>query len=160
MCTDRYKLRIPGIYSVSPSVLETGASFPNPFLYSVHIPVIISVAGDIQFAVYDLSGRKIKEIKFPSVVAGSYRIVWDGCNQNGSPQGPGLYIYAISFHDRTYSGRLLKSSGVKGFSGSTYIEPFLLPPLDFNPAVTQLKIPLLPLSGKKVFTAPDSLTSF
>ena len=146
-----YRIRISGIYPFSPAEMETGQAFPNPFTYSVNIPVITGAGGDILFAVYDLSGRKVFEVKFPSVSAGSYRIKWDGCNQSGSPQRLGLYIYAIFFHGKTYSGRLLKSSGVKGFSGSTYIEPFMSPPANIDPSVKTIKIPTIGVAKKEGF---------
>ena len=122
-----YSIRISGLYPLEPELLEVDNPFPNPFSHSVYIPVIISANGDIIFSVYDLAGRKIIELKFPSLTAGAYRITWDGSNQFGSPQPGGYYIYAVTFKGKTLSGRLVKTPGISDISGPTGIE------LDMSP---------------------------
>ena len=117
-----YTLRISGIYDDNAGQLQQGIAFPAPFTYSVNIPFIITVPGDIRFAVYNLSGQKITDNLYPSVDAGSYRIIWDGCNENGSPVRAGLYIYAITFQGRTWSGRLLKAYGFSSFSAGNALQ--------------------------------------
>ena len=110
-----YSLRISGIYDDRAGTFQSGNPFPNPFSGSVYVPVIINTPGDIRFAVYNLSGQKVTELHFPAVPPGSYRIVWDGCNQNGAPQKPGFYIYAVNFKGTTLSGRLVKAEGFTSF---------------------------------------------
>jgi hypothetical protein len=117
-----YTLRISGIYDDNARQFQQGIAFPAPFTYSVNIPFIITVPGDIRFAVYNLSGQKITDNLYPSVDAGSYRIIWDGCNENGSPVRAGLYIYAITFQGRTWSGRLLKAYGFSSFSAGNALQ--------------------------------------
>jgi hypothetical protein len=117
-----YSIRISGLYPLEPELLEVENPFPNPFSLSVKIPVIISEDGDLFFSVYDLAGRKIAELEFPSLTAGAYRITWDGSNQNGSPVAGGYYIYAISFKGKTISGRLVKTPGIDFFSYPSGIE--------------------------------------
>jgi hypothetical protein len=121
-----YSLRISGIYDNVQGLLETSTPYPNPFSQHAYIPLIISVKGDVSLAVYSLSGRKITEIKFPSIEPGSYRLSWNGCNSNGVPVPQGLYIYAVSFRGETRSGRLIKISGETS-AGSSSIEPILIP---------------------------------
>jgi len=85
-----YSLKISGIYGKITGLIEPGMPHPNPFTYSVNIPFIINSTGDIHFAVYSLTGQKIKDVVFPSTLAGSYRIIWDGCNDNGAPVRQGF----------------------------------------------------------------------
>jgi hypothetical protein len=122
----RYSLRISGIYDVISGLLELGIPFPIPFSSSVSIPFIINSSGDIHFAIYNLTGQKIREIYFPDINAGSYRIIWDGCNDNGAPVRQGFYVYAISFRGKTWSGRLIKVSGPTSVSSATTLEPYLM----------------------------------
>ena len=124
-----YSLKISGIYGEPSDMLELGMPHPNPFTYAVNIPFIISSSGDIRFSVYNFSGQKIKDILFPDVSAGSYRIIWDGCNDNGSPVRQGIYIYAITFKGRTWSSKIIKSVGYSVFSSATILEPVMLPPV-------------------------------
>jgi hypothetical protein len=120
-----YLIRISGLYPLEPELLEVESPFPNPFSHSVNIPFIISEDGNILFQVYDLAGRKITEMEFTSLLAGAYRITWDGSNQFGAPVAGGYYIYAVSFKGLTISGRLVKTPGISLFSGPTGIEMYM-----------------------------------
>jgi hypothetical protein len=120
-----YLIRVSGLYPLEPELLEVESPFPNPFSNSVKIPVIISEDGDITFAVYDLAGRKMTELKFQSLIAGAYRITWDGSSQFGAPVAGGYYIYAVTFKGKTVSGRLVKTPGISMFSDPTGIEIFM-----------------------------------
>lgn len=101
-----YSLRISNIYDNISGSFEVGIPFPNPFTYSVNIPFIINSQGDIRFSVYNISGQKIMEAFFDSIDAGSYHIVWDGCNQKGAPQHNGFYFYAITYKGRPFQENL------------------------------------------------------
>jgi len=137
-----YSLNVSGIYTDVRDLLEPGLPHPNPFTFAVNIPFIISSTGDIRFSVYSLSGQKIKEISFRSVTAGSYRIIWDGTNDNGAPVRQGLYIFALTFKGNTWSGKIIKAPGFSTFSSSTTLEPVMLPPVT-PPASTQVSIPVI-----------------
>ncbi len=76
--------------SINSSLIEPGTPYPNPFNDLVNIPFIIKAAGNIYFSVYSMTGRKIQDLYFPDVSAGSYRIVWDGRNGSGAPVREGL----------------------------------------------------------------------
>ncbi len=124
----RYSVFVQGFYNDGPGVFQKGTPYPNPFSYSINIPFIINANGDIRFEVYNLAGQKIREILFPGVSAGSYNLIWDGCSQDGSPQRPGLFIYAITFSGRTYAGRLIKAGGFSSYAIHTGLEPVSIPP--------------------------------
>jgi hypothetical protein len=124
-----YSLRISGIYGNISDMLELGMPHPNPFTFAVNIPFIINSSGDIHFRVYTYSGQKIKDIIYRDVSAGSYRIIWDGCNDNGAPVHQGIYIYAITFKGNTWSSKIIKSAGFSAFSSATTLEPVMLPPV-------------------------------
>jgi len=137
-----YSLRISKIYENISGVIEVGIPYPNPFTYSVNLPFIINSSGDIRFSVYNFSGQKIMEAFFDSISAGSYHIVWDGCNQNGAPQHNGLYYYTITFKGKTKSGKLVKVSGFSSYSAGTAIEPDMMPPVVLPPS-GQFRFPVV-----------------
>ena len=124
-----YSLRISGIYGEASDELELGMPHPNPFTYAVNIPFILNSHGDIRFAVYTFNGQKIKDMLFRDVSTGSYRIIWDGCNDNGAPVRQGIYIYAITFKGMTWSSKIIKAPGFSAFSSATTLEPVMLPPV-------------------------------
>ena len=137
-----YAMKISGIYSDIPDLLEPGNPYPNPFTGSVYLPFIINSSGDLHFAVYTLTGMKIRDMVFPSVNAGSYRIIWDGSSSNGAPVRQGLYIYAITFRGKTYSGRIIKTAGYSSGSSGSALEPVMMPPVTTPPS-TPVKIPVI-----------------
>jgi hypothetical protein len=124
-----YSLRISNIYDNISDLIEVGMPYPNPFTYSVNIPFIINSQGDVRLSIYNFSGKKIMDAFFDSIDAGSYHIVWDGCNQNGAPQSNGFYFYAVTFKGKTVSGKLIKASGFSSYSAGTAIEPDMMPPV-------------------------------
>jgi len=140
-----YSLRISGIYSDGTDALELGVPFPNPFTFAVNIPFIINSGGDVRFSVYTFSGQKIKDLLFKDVGTGSYRIVWDGCSDLGSPVRQGIYVFAITFKGKTWSSKIIKSVGYSSFASSTTLEPVMLPPVmpPVNPGSPNVKVPVI-----------------
>ena len=137
-----YSLRIAGIYDLVPGSFELGMPYPNPFSYSVGIPLIINTPGDIRLTIYNYSGQKVMETIFNGIDPGSYRIIWDGCNQNGSQQRAGFYIYSVTFNGKTLSGKLIKAAGFSTFSSATAIEPVMMPPV-IAPITERRRIPVV-----------------
>jgi len=137
-----YSLRISNIYDNISDLIEAGIPYPNPFSYSVNIPFIINSSGDIRFSVYNFSGQKVMDAFFETVDAGSYHIVWDGCNQNGAPQRNGFYFYTVTFKGKTFSGKVIKASGFSTYSAGTAIEPDMMPPV-IIPFSGQLRFPVV-----------------
>ncbi len=131
-----YSLRINGIYENFKGNLDAGIPYPNPFTTSVNIPFMISGTGDVRLSIYSLTGQKIKDVIFKDVTSGSYRINWDGCDQNGSPQRTGFYIYTISFNGESRSGKLIKIKTLAQVSSGTMLIPVMLPPATLPPSET------------------------
>ncbi|NLE34384.1 MAG: T9SS type A sorting domain-containing protein [Bacteroidales bacterium] len=124
----RYSLKVTGYYSDVAGEFSAGTPYPNPFDNSVNIPFIINTPGDVMLTIYNLAGVKMRIMVFPDVAPGSYNAIWDGCGQNNSPLNAGMYIYALTFKGRSYSGRLVKSSTSGSLSSGSGLEPVMLPP--------------------------------
>jgi len=138
-----YSVKVSGIYENVTSGLQLGKPFPNPFTYAVSIPFIINGPGDVIFSIYNFAGQKIREIRFPSVDAGSYRINWDGCSQNGSPLGAGFYIFTVTSGGTTRAGKILKTAGGTFHSSSTELEPFIFSSGQTGEPAATGRIPLI-----------------
>ena len=145
----RYSVKITGSYSDVAGEFQAGTPYPNPFDNSVNIPFIINTPGDVMLTIYSLAGEKVRIMVFPDVQEGSYNAVWDGCGQNNAPMSAGLYIYAITFRGRSYSGRLIKATCTTSGSSGSGLEPVMLPP------DTPMPGPVLRFPVTAEVTAPD-----
>ena len=124
----RYSVKVTGSYSDVAGEFQAGTPYPNPFDNTVNIPFIINISGDLMLSIYNMAGEKIRVMVFPDVMPGSYNAVWDGCGQNNAPMSAGMYIYAITFKGRSYSGRLVKATGEASGTSGSVLEPVMLPP--------------------------------
>lgn len=74
---------------------ELQQNFPNPFNPQTIIPYQLNQAEQVQLSVYDLSGRRVKNLVDTWQTAGRYDIVWNGTNDFGRPVASGIYLYKL-----------------------------------------------------------------
>ncbi len=97
---DKYALRF--MYSsdarnIQPGVTGLGRPWPNPFTSSVTVPFITSSdTPEVEIALYDLTGRKIRTLVSGTFEAGYHECTWDGSDDQGSRAAPGLYVYRLA----------------------------------------------------------------
>ena len=68
------------------------SAVPNPATESVSFGFDNETGGFIQLAVYDIQGKKVKDIISKSLGKGPQSAVWDLTNQNGNRVGNGVYF--------------------------------------------------------------------
>ena len=83
--------------TVNPLEYTLGDNFPDPFNPETNIPVTIQKEGNIEIAIYSITGRLVKTIQYGSRNAGRYFIQWDGTDQKGMLQPSGIYLYQLKF---------------------------------------------------------------
>ena len=69
-----------------------GAVYPNPFNPSTSVRLYIPHASDLDLAVYDVQGRKVRRLYVGGISAGWHTLVWDGRNDTGRYQASGVYF--------------------------------------------------------------------
>ena len=52
-------------------------------------------AAPVTLTIYDVSGRRVRELVDERRERGAYRVVWDGRNDAGSPVATGVYFYRL-----------------------------------------------------------------
>jgi hypothetical protein len=83
--------------SLSPDISGLGRAFPNPFSQSSTIPFITSQEHpDVLIAMYDMMGRKVREVVNGRFEPGYHEAVWDGSDAQGSRAAEGVYIYRLT----------------------------------------------------------------
>ncbi len=81
---------LPG--SDLPSMVALPSSFPNPFNPMTRIRFDLPQAGNIELAVYDLKGRKVKTLLSGYHAAGRFVHDWWGVDDQGRRLGSGVYF--------------------------------------------------------------------
>jgi hypothetical protein len=80
---------------IVPTVLKVGAPYPNPFNPSTSVRLYVPGDGgsaELELAVYDLQGRRIRLLHQGSIAPGWHTMVWDGRDDRGQGQASGLYF--------------------------------------------------------------------
>ena len=86
---------VTAVEPLSSSVAMLGRSWPNPFKGSTSIPFSIERAGEVDLAVYDVSGRLVSQLVRGERAAGAYTEHWDGRDALGGQANSGIYYYRL-----------------------------------------------------------------
>ncbi len=70
-------------------------NFPNPFNPLTTIEFAVAGECPVDLAIFDVSGRKIKQLVRETRLPGRYREKWDGTNDRGAHVATGLYFYRL-----------------------------------------------------------------
>ena len=90
----KYNINYIGITQTGsevPSTFSLHQNYPNPFNPSTTIEFTLPVDGDVNFTVYDVSGRQVYNIEEQNKQPGKYSISF-----NGSSLASGVYLYRLS----------------------------------------------------------------
>ncbi|MDH5399744.1 MAG: T9SS type A sorting domain-containing protein, partial [Cyclobacteriaceae bacterium] len=83
-----------------PDALILGHAWPNPARDKVHFPVVLSGNNelhDIELAIYNLEGKKIKVLADGRYKAGIHQFIWE--TREGGNSTAGVFIYRLEFKD-------------------------------------------------------------
>lgn len=89
------------------SDLALGAA-PNPFRAATRVAFRMPAREHVTLAVYDLVGRRVRQLIEGDVPAGESAIEWDGRNDRGEPAGPGLYFVRLRRGAESGMARVLR----------------------------------------------------
>ncbi|MHB9027920.1 MAG: Omp28-related outer membrane protein [Candidatus Latescibacterota bacterium] len=109
-------VRFPVIAPPSPIFVRENAApvgfaltgnHPNPFNPSTTISFTLPASGPASLAIYDITGRKVRELVNGRMSAGAHSVVWDGRNTNGKAVSSGVYFSRLTQGKKAVSGRML-----------------------------------------------------
>ena len=79
-----------------PAQHRLGHAYPNPFNPSVVIPLDLATdAARVSLRVYDVLGRRVRQLWQGPLGAGAHRFTWDGRDEVGKGVAAGVYIYKV-----------------------------------------------------------------
>lgn len=90
-----------------PKVVWLGPATPNPAHEGTMFRIGLPHAAAIDFALFDLRGRKVRQLAGGDLPAGEHLIRWDGRDRAGVLAPSGLYFYRLRVADRVLSGRIV-----------------------------------------------------
>ncbi len=84
----------------SPEIPETVRlkNYPNPFNSGTEIVCDIPHPGEFELSIYDVLGRRIRQISIQGTASGSFIWYWNGSDDAGKPVAGGIYYAVVKFH--------------------------------------------------------------
>lgn len=92
-CTDPCGITddVPDVDGVEVKINRLYQNRPNPFNPRTVISFAIAQRSDVELAIYDVSGRLVRQLKKGVMDAGLQNIVWDGTDDTGRNVSSGIY---------------------------------------------------------------------
>ena len=95
--------------AVRPAQHRLGNSYPNPFNPAVVIPLELATdAAGVSLTVYDVLGRRVRQVWQGPLQAGSHRFTWDGRDEQGKDVAAGVYVYRVEIDGRVEAKKTTK----------------------------------------------------
>ena len=92
-----------------PTQYRLGDSYPNPFNPAVVIPLDLATdATGVSLTVYDVLGRRVRQVWDGALAVGRHRFVWDGRDAAGKGVAAGVYIYQVEVDGRVEAKKATK----------------------------------------------------
>jgi hypothetical protein len=90
-----------------PAGFAVTGNHPNPFNPSTTISFTLPGAGAATLAVYDITGRRVRDLVNGNLASGAHSAVWDGCDASGRAMSSGVYFSRLVWNGRTTANRML-----------------------------------------------------
>jgi len=95
------------VAEILPEGFSLTGNYPNPFNPSTSISFTLPASGQVSLAVYDITGRTVRELVSGSMPAGAHSVTWDGRDENGTVVSSGVYLSRLVQGKNSVSRRML-----------------------------------------------------
>lgn len=79
----------------TPQIFQLEQNYPNPFNPSTTILYELPQMSQVEAAIFNLLGERIRTLVNQRQTAGQHRLQWDGRNEFGMPMPSGVYLYRL-----------------------------------------------------------------
>lgn len=93
--------------AISPVKFNLAENYPNPFNPSTTIRFSIPDATNVELAIFNLKGQRIKTLASGEMNSGNHSIVWNGLDDNGRPVASGVYLYKLRGGSQTMTRKMM-----------------------------------------------------
>ncbi len=87
--------------------LSLEANHPNPFNPSTTITFSLPSAQNVELAIYNLKGQRVKSLVKSPLTPGKHRYIWDGKDEEGRSVSSGVYLYILRSEDKAISRKMM-----------------------------------------------------
>jgi len=81
--------------SEMPGTFVLEQNYPNPFNPETAISYQLAAASDVEQAIFDLTGRRVRTLVRGQQNAGAHTVSWDGRDERGQAVASGVYFYRL-----------------------------------------------------------------
>ncbi|MCX6830243.1 MAG: T9SS type A sorting domain-containing protein [candidate division Zixibacteria bacterium] len=90
-----------------PKTFQLAQNYPNPFNPATTIEYSLPQRSDVVIEIFDILGRKVRQLVNETKAAGVYQVTWNGTDQSGVPVSTGIYLYRIQAGEFVESRKML-----------------------------------------------------
>lgn len=82
-------------------------AYPNPFRNTLSIEISLDKSELVTIDIFDLTGRKIKNITDSQLTNGTHTFLWNAENEAGSKATPGIYFYSVKMGEKIMTNKIV-----------------------------------------------------
>jgi hypothetical protein len=90
-----------------PGEFALHGNYPNPFNPTTTIAYDLPEQANVQIAIYNVVGQKVRTLVDRAESAGQHQVEWDGQDDSGRPVSSGLYLYRMTAGEFMQSRKML-----------------------------------------------------
>jgi len=90
-----------------PKVLALKGNVPNPFNPQTTIRFDLPTPGNVNLAIYEISGRRVATLVSGSLPAGYHESVWTGLDESGRSVASGIYFYRLEADNEVLTRKMI-----------------------------------------------------
>jgi parallel beta-helix repeat protein len=100
---------VGGVEEEKPDIefLYISGCYPNPFMERTRVEYNLPIVGNVNIAVYNLFGARVKSLLNKRQNAGRYTITWSGRDERGNKLPGGLYFLRLEAGENNETRKLL-----------------------------------------------------
>jgi hypothetical protein len=109
MQSDTVSVMVPTSVASGPAATVTALAEvrPNPVREGTEIAFSLAAAGPARVAIFDVTGRRVRQIAGGVLEAGAHRVAWSGRDDGGRLVAAGLYWVRLETEEKTLTRKLL-----------------------------------------------------
>jgi hypothetical protein len=96
-----------GVVLSLPYEFELSQNYPNPFNPETKIEYDLTKSAQVNLTIYNLLGQKVKTLVDERQAIGSYKVSWDGKNEQGKILSSGIYFYRLEVNGVPQTKRMV-----------------------------------------------------